>query len=144
MFAGHSRFQGKLWHQLTMQIRIETFCYFFRDSATWSRKLGEAYLAKILNGVFFFYLSSQLWDLTSGKLLHDFKQHTAAATCVEFHPKEFLLSTASNDRFVFKIFFAGDSLFYLLNVLQFLNDSHNRGDKCPITQLRSEERASDS
>ena len=58
MFAGHSRFQGKLWHQLTMQIRIETFCYFFRDSATWSRKLGEAYLAKILNGVFFFYLSS--------------------------------------------------------------------------------------
>ena len=44
---------------------------------------------------------SQLWDLTSGKLLHDFKSHTAASTCVEFHPKEFLLATASNDRFVF-------------------------------------------
>lgn len=34
------------------------------------------------------------------------------------------------------------SLFYLLIVLQFVNDSHNRGDKYPITQLRSEERAS--
>lgn len=47
---------------------------------------------------------SQLWDLTSGKLLHDFKSHTAASTCVEFHPKEFLLATASNDRFVFDFF----------------------------------------
>ena len=45
----------------------------------------------------------QLWDLTSGKLLHDFKQHTAAVNCVEFHPKEFLLATASNDRFVVQI-----------------------------------------
>ena len=51
-----------------------------------------------------FHLSLQLWDLTSGKLLHDFKQHTAAANCVEFHPKEFLLATASNDRFVFHSF----------------------------------------
>jgi len=41
--------------------------------------------------------------LTSGKLLHDFKQHTAAVNCVEFHPKEFLLATASNDRFVVQI-----------------------------------------
>ena len=108
-------------------MRTETFCYF----ATWSRKLEElAYLAKIINGSFLFLinLSLQLWDLTSGKLLHDFKQHTAAATCVEFHPKEFLLSTASNDRFVFNISFT--ILFYLLNVLQFVNNSHKRGDKC--------------
>lgn len=48
-----------------------------------------------------FLLLFQLWDLTCGKLLHDFKQHTAPSTCVEFHPKEFLLATASNDRFVF-------------------------------------------
>ena len=41
--------------------------------------------------------------MTSGKLLHDFKQHTAAVNCVEFHPKEFLLATASNDRFVVHI-----------------------------------------
>ena len=51
-----------------------------------------------------FFIVLQLWDLTSGKLLHDFKSHTAAATCVEFHPKEFLLATASNDRFVFDFF----------------------------------------
>ena len=50
--------------------------------------------------VLYFKYVLQLWDLTSGKLLHDFKQHTAASTCVEFHPKEFLLATASNDRFV--------------------------------------------
>lgn len=47
-----------------------------------------------------FHLSSQLWDITSGKLVHDFKQHTGPTTCVEFHPREFLLATASNDRFV--------------------------------------------
>ena len=51
------------------------------------------------NSRILFHLGFQLWDLTSGKLLHDFKQHTAAVNCVEFHPKEFLLATAGNDRF---------------------------------------------
>ena len=53
--------------------------------------------------IILFHSDFQLWDLTSGKLLHDFKQHTAAVNCVEFHPKEFLLATASNDRFVVQI-----------------------------------------
>lgn len=53
--------------------------------------------------IILFHSDFQLWDLTSGKLLHDFKQHTAAVNCVEFHPKEFLLATASNDRFVVHI-----------------------------------------
>lgn len=57
-----------------------------------------------------FHLYIQLWDLTSGKLLHEFKQHTAAVNCVEFHPKEFLLATASNDRFVTFISFLNLSL----------------------------------
>jgi len=42
-----------------MQISTETFCYFFWDFATWSRKLEElAYLAKIVNGSFLFYILS--------------------------------------------------------------------------------------
>lgn len=57
-----------------------------------------------------FHLYIQLWDLTSGKLLHEFKQHTAAVNCVEFHPKEFLLATASNDRFVTFVSFLSLSL----------------------------------
>ena len=57
MFAGHGRFQGKLWQQVTMQISIETFCYFLWNSATWYRNLEEVYLAKIINGSFRFFLS---------------------------------------------------------------------------------------
>ena len=52
MFAGHGRIQGMLWQQLTMHTMIETFCYFLWDSASWSRKLEEAYLAKIIDGSF--------------------------------------------------------------------------------------------
>ena len=62
------------------------------------------YVQLWLNISLLFPLLSQLWDLTSGKLLHDFKQHTAPVNCVEFHPKEFLLASASNDRFVFHLF----------------------------------------
>ena len=42
----------------------------------------------------------QLWDLTAGKLLNEFKAHTGPITWLEFHPNEFLLATASADRHV--------------------------------------------
>ena len=35
----------------------------------------------------------QLWDLTAGKLLHDFKYHEGQVNCIDFHPHEFLLAT---------------------------------------------------
>ena len=35
----------------------------------------------------------QLWDLTAGKLLHDFKCHEGQVQCIDFHPHEFLLAT---------------------------------------------------
>lgn len=35
----------------------------------------------------------QLWDLTAGKLMHDFKYHEGQVHCVDFHPHEFLLAT---------------------------------------------------
>eukprot|EP00958_Prasinococcus_capsulatus_P019921 scaffold2534_cov364-Prasinococcus_capsulatus_cf.AAC.10 len=40
----------------------------------------------------------KLWDLTAGKLLHDFKVHEGPVTSVDFHPHEFLLATGSADR----------------------------------------------
>jgi len=42
----------------------------------------------------------QLWELSTGRLLRDFKSHTNAITGLEFHPEEFLLTTASSDRTV--------------------------------------------
>lgn len=42
---------------------------------------------------------SQVWDLTAGKLLHDF-QHEDSITGLEFHPSEFVLATSSADRTV--------------------------------------------
>ncbi|KAL5185863.1 Katanin p80 WD40 repeat-containing subunit B1 [Glycine soja] len=41
-----------------------------------------------------------LWDLTAGKLLHDFKCHEGQVQCIDFHPNEFLLATGSADRTV--------------------------------------------
>lgn len=35
----------------------------------------------------------QIWDLTAGKLLHDFKFHEGHIRSIEFHPLEFLLAT---------------------------------------------------
>lgn len=35
----------------------------------------------------------QLWDLTAGKLLHEFKSHEGQIQCIDFHPHEFLLAT---------------------------------------------------
>jgi WD40 repeat protein len=35
----------------------------------------------------------QLWDLTAGKLMHDFKYHEGQVQCLDFHPHEFLLAT---------------------------------------------------
>ena len=40
----------------------------------------------------------QIWDLSAGKVITDFKSHTGAVTSVQFHPKEFLLASASFDR----------------------------------------------
>ncbi|XP_074563691.1 katanin p80 WD40 repeat-containing subunit B1 homolog KTN80.3-like isoform X2 [Curcuma longa] len=42
----------------------------------------------------------KLWDLTAGKLLHDFKFHSGPIRCIDFHPHEFLLATGSADRTV--------------------------------------------
>ncbi len=40
-----------------------------------------------------------MWDLTAGKLLHEF-QHEDSITGLEFHPSEFVLATSSADRTV--------------------------------------------
>ena len=42
----------------------------------------------------------QMWDLTAGKLLADFKDHSGGVTTCEFHPDEFLLASGSSDRSV--------------------------------------------
>ncbi|KAJ0963968.1 hypothetical protein J5N97_029090 [Dioscorea zingiberensis] len=44
--------------------------------------------------------SLKLWDLTAGKLLHDFKYHEGQIQCIDFHPHEFLLATGSADKTV--------------------------------------------
>lgn len=38
-------------------------------------------------------LFGQIWDLTAGKLLHDFKHHEGHIRSIDFHPLEFLLAT---------------------------------------------------
>lgn len=37
--------------------------------------------------------AEQVWDLTAGKLLHDFKFHEGHIRSIDFHPLEFLLAT---------------------------------------------------
>jgi WD40 repeat protein len=44
--------------------------------------------------------SVKLWDLTAGKLMHDFASHEGDVTAVDYHPSEFLLATGSADRTV--------------------------------------------
>ena len=44
--------------------------------------------------------SVKLWDLTAGKLMHDFTAHEGDITSVDYHPSEFLLATGSTDRTV--------------------------------------------
>ena len=39
-----------------------------------------------------------MWDLVVGKVVKEFKSHTAAVTAVQFHPQELLLATGSSDR----------------------------------------------
>ncbi|GJU91763.1 glucan endo-1,3-beta-glucosidase-like protein [Tanacetum coccineum] len=41
-----------------------------------------------------------LWDLTAGKLLHEFKYHQGQVQCIDFHPHEFLMATGSADKTV--------------------------------------------
>ena len=38
---------------------------------------------------------AQVWDLTAGKLLHDFKFHDGHIRSLDFHPLEFLLATGA-------------------------------------------------
>lgn len=57
---------------------MRTLCY----CCGFPHKLNEKHL-----------LASQLWDLTAGKLLHDFKCHDGQIQCIDFHPHEFLLAT---------------------------------------------------
>ena len=38
---------------------------------------------------------AQVWDLTAGKLLHDFKFHDGPIRSLDFHPLEFLLATGT-------------------------------------------------
>lgn len=40
----------------------------------------------------------QLWDLTQGKTITEFRSHTAAVNIVQFHPNEYLLASGSSDR----------------------------------------------
>jgi WD40 repeat protein len=53
----------------------------------------------IMKNPYFFWnslqyvLPWQLWDLTAGKLLHEFKCHEGQIQCIDFHPHEFLLAT---------------------------------------------------
>ena len=42
----------------------------------------------------------RIWDLTAGKLLHEFKDHSNAITGVKFHPNEYFLASSSADRTV--------------------------------------------
>ncbi|XP_047307665.1 katanin p80 WD40 repeat-containing subunit B1 homolog KTN80.2-like isoform X2 [Impatiens glandulifera] len=42
----------------------------------------------------------KIWDLTAGKLLHDFKYHEGHIRSLDFHPLEFLLATGSADKTV--------------------------------------------
>ena len=46
--------------------------------------------------VFFSFL--QLWDLSAGRLLVEFKDHQGPVSSIRFHPKEFLLARGSSDR----------------------------------------------
>ncbi|KAG8293629.1 hypothetical protein J6590_013776 [Homalodisca vitripennis] len=41
-----------------------------------------------------------LWDIRAGRQLHEFSQHSGPVTSVEFHPHEFLLTSASCDKTV--------------------------------------------
>ena len=40
----------------------------------------------------------KLWDLTMGRLVHEFTQHTAPISALAIHPTEFLMASASQDR----------------------------------------------
>ncbi len=39
----------------------------------------------------------KIWDLTAGKLLHDFQHHTGPIESLDFHPNEFLMASGSAD-----------------------------------------------
>jgi WD40 repeat protein len=39
----------------------------------------------------------KIWDLTAGKLLHDFQQRSAAVVALDFHPHEFVMASGGAD-----------------------------------------------
>ena len=53
---------------------------------------------KSLSDFRYFHLILQLWDLSAGRLLADFKHHEGPVTSVQFHPRDYLLASGSSDR----------------------------------------------
>lgn len=39
----------------------------------------------------------KIWDVTAGKLLHEFQHHTGPVVSLDFHPNEFLMASGSTD-----------------------------------------------
>jgi katanin p80 WD40 repeat-containing subunit B1 len=71
----------------------------FSPDGRWVISGGDDGLVKVKRFLFVLIIS-QLWDLTAGKLIHDFDAHKGPISSVEFHPHEFLLATGSADRTV--------------------------------------------
>ncbi|KAK8706554.1 hypothetical protein V6N13_050115 [Hibiscus sabdariffa] len=70
----------------------------FTPDGRWVVSGGEDNIVKEWNcdcGV-----QGEVWDLTAGKLLHQFKDHEGQIQSLDFHPHEFLLATGSADRTV--------------------------------------------
>jgi len=40
----------------------------------------------------------QLWDMTAGKQLAAFRQHSGPVNTIQFHPNDLLLASGSSDR----------------------------------------------
>lgn len=61
----------------------------------WVRKRNAKVVFKFMKKQLF-----QLWDIRAGRELHEFVEHSGPVTAVEFHPHEFLLTSASTDKTV--------------------------------------------
>ncbi|KAI3745498.1 hypothetical protein L1987_58612 [Smallanthus sonchifolius] len=57
-------------------------------------------IAQQWNSILLVNFLHQIWDLTAGKLLHEFKLHEGHIRSMDFHPLEFLLATGSSDKTV--------------------------------------------
>ncbi|KAG2548182.1 hypothetical protein PVAP13_9KG149700 [Panicum virgatum] len=63
----------------------------------WDVEEAKGKIASMYNS-FDAKVSKIIWDLTAGKLLHDFSLHEGPVNCLDFHPHEFLLATGSADK----------------------------------------------